>query len=110
MILLIYGIGVVINYIIWVILGYFFPKAKERLIDEEDGDKGLSFCVHVIFWPIVLFKLILLVVGFIIVMPFAELYELGCYMDKKGNKRQCDKRRKNSIQEKIRNKNNNGNG
>lgn len=110
MILLIYAIGIVISYIIWVILGYFFPKAKDRLIEEEDGDKGLSFCYHVIFWPIVLLKLILLVVAAIIVMPFIELYELGCYMDKKGKSRQCDKRRKAQFQEKIRNKNNNGNG
>lgn len=49
MILLIYGIGVVISYIIWIILGYFFPKAKEELIEGEGDDKGASFCFHVIF-------------------------------------------------------------
>lgn len=104
MILLIYAIGIVISYIIWIILGYFFPKAKKRLIDEEDGDKGASFCIHVIFWPIALFAMIVLVVVMIIVIPFAELYELGCYMDQRGDKRQCDKRRKAQFQEKIRNK------
>lgn len=105
MILLIYGIGVVISYIIWIILGYFFPKAKEELIEGEGDDKGVSFCFHVIFWPFALFGLILLVVVAIIITPFVGLYDLECYMDKKGKDRQCNKRRKAQFQEKIRNKN-----